>query len=1300
MDAQQHIINSADPLDWDFIFLQEPYLDTLSKTRANHRWVVLYPPTHSVEGSARTRSVILANKSISSDTYSPLPIQSADITGIKVSTHVGDITLFNVYNSCEDNKSIEALRDYLRSPGPRRSRRASTHMFWMGDFNRHHPLWEGDQNPHLTSSEDMINPLLDLVNEHGMLQALPPEIPTLEALNSGTWTRPDNVWCRDVSTNLILRCDVAPERRPPRTDHLPIVTEIDTSLTRLASTPRKCFKNANWTTFKEKLEEFAQDTSFVTRPTSTTDIDTLLDQITVTVTRAVDESVPNIRPSPYMKRWWTKELTAARKAKEKASREKYRWRGDPAHDSHRAYKILVDRYTSLMRKAKEDKWYEFLSSNNAHDIWAASKYISGPPSDGGQARIPLLLTGQEQMNTAETNEEKAKALAKTFFIPKPASTHSPPPIPDREYSPLTPYSHQRIVNKARSLKRNKAPGPDGLPNEVWTAGIDILGKHITVLFNAIMTTGYYPKAWRQSTTVVLRKPGKPAYDVPKAYRPIALLNTLGKLLSGLIADDLSYICEANNLLSPKAFGGRPGRITTDAIHLLTHRIQDAWRAGHVVSVLFLDIQSAFPNLVRERLIYDMHAMGLPATYTAIVSSILSDRTTQLRFDDYTSSPIAIENGSDQGNPLSVILYNIYHSGLTRTPNHKHEDAAGYIDDAALLAEGPDFASTNARLKDMMERQEGALDWSRSHNSPFETSKLAVMHFSPSPAKSRRIEPLRISDPGPDGTTTEFEVERVPNYKYLGVLINEKLSWKPHFGVVQSRAISWTNLFCRLMKISKGLSYVGAKRIYNAVAAARINYACDVWYTPIHQQEDGCRARGSVGLTKKLTSIQRKAAIAISGALKSTAADAAEIHADLPPVQLRLGRLCALAALRAATLPQTHPLYSIASRKAKQRPVRRHRTTFQTLFHLNKIAPPKVEEIKQYRRPPSFEPLHATRIDPDKKAALTHDKENENTGVRIYTDGSGYGGHIGASAVLYENGVRKRTLQYTLGPDTEHTVYDGEAIGVLMGVKLASTSRLARTDNTPVTISLDNTAVIISLNNQDSRPSHAILDWIHDAIEELDEALADKLQVTWVPGHAGSRGNEAADEAAKQAAQGTSSRRSDLPAQIKGRKGLLAGTSAIRQKLTREARKAWTAEWTKSPRYRGFRRFEKGERGGRYEHLISRLRRNQMSIVTQLRTNHIPLNFYLHRIKKAESTDCPHCPGITEDVQHYLFACKNYAQARESLKARAGRNAFSIRHLFSTRDGVKHLLEYVHDTRRFERTLGGLWSPEDQDVGEE
>ncbi|KIJ31117.1 hypothetical protein M422DRAFT_110297, partial [Sphaerobolus stellatus SS14] len=51
-----------------------------------------------------------------------------------------------------------------------------------------------------------------------------------------------------------------------------------------------------------------------------------------------------------------------------------------------------------------------------------------------------------------------------------------------------------------------------------------------------------------------------------------------------------------------------------------------------------------------------------------------------------------------------------------------------------------------------------------------------------------------------------------------------------------------------------------------------------------------------------------------------------------------------------------------------------------------------------------------------------------------------------------------------------------------------------------------------------------------------------------------------------------------------------------------------------------------------------------SIITQLRTDFIGLNGYLHKIKAIDSPKCPHCQ-VEETVAHYLLQCKHYNQQR-------------------------------------------------------
>src|SRR3979490_3651028 len=105
--------------------------------------------------------------------------------------------------------------------------------------------------------------------------------------------------------------------------------------------------------------------------------------------------------------------------------------------------------------------------------------------------------------------------------------------------------------------------------------------------------------------IVLRKPGKASCDVPKAYQPIVLLNTIGKLLTAIVAEDLVHMTEKHGLLPVNHFGGRLGWMMTDSLHLVINKIKGAWRQKKVAVMLSMDIEGAFPNAVTARLLHIM-----------------------------------------------------------------------------------------------------------------------------------------------------------------------------------------------------------------------------------------------------------------------------------------------------------------------------------------------------------------------------------------------------------------------------------------------------------------------------------------------------------------------------------------------------------------------------------------------------------------------------------------------------------------------------------------------------------------------
>ncbi|KAJ8585798.1 hypothetical protein M405DRAFT_706863, partial [Rhizopogon salebrosus TDB-379] len=158
--------------------------------------------------------------------------------------------------------------------------------------------------------------------------------------------------------------------------------------------------------------------------------------------------------------------------------------------------------------------------------------------------------------TASTNEEKSATLANAFFPPPPTFSSVPDgfeyPAPVPTPQPITEDQLKRSIMK---LSPYKAPGPDGICNIVFKRCTNLLLPHLLQLFRAVFMLKTYYAPWRDFTTVVLRKPGKPDYTVAKAYRPIALLNSTCKLLTAIVADQMTYLLEHHELLPSTHFGG-------------------------------------------------------------------------------------------------------------------------------------------------------------------------------------------------------------------------------------------------------------------------------------------------------------------------------------------------------------------------------------------------------------------------------------------------------------------------------------------------------------------------------------------------------------------------------------------------------------------------------------------------------------------------------------------------------------------------------------------------------------------------
>jgi len=95
-----------------------------------------------------------------------------------------------------------------------------------------------------------------------------------------------------------------------------------------------------------------------------------------------------------------------------------------------------------------------------------------------------------------------------------------------------------------------------------------------------------------------------------------------------------------------------------------------------------------------------------------------------------SDHISVDNRIGQGDPLLMVLYQYYNTDLLDIPKYNdEEDAKAYVDNAFMLASAKDFQSVHHKLTDMMCREGGVENWTKTHSSPLEYSKLALINIA-------------------------------------------------------------------------------------------------------------------------------------------------------------------------------------------------------------------------------------------------------------------------------------------------------------------------------------------------------------------------------------------------------------------------------------------------------------------------------------------------------------------------------------------------------------------------------------------
>ena len=160
-------------------------------------------------------------------------------------------------------------------------------------------------------------------------------------------------------------------------------------------------------------------------------------------------------------------------------------------------------------------------------------------------------------------------------------------------------------------------------------------------------------------TVVILKLNKTLYDLPKSFRPIILLNTVGKLIEKVIIERLQFTTAANNFIHPSKLDGLKFKSMTDTGIALTHIIQTGWVKNLSTNTLTFDIVQFFPSLNLLLLTLNMKKVCFDNYIISFFANYLIDRKTNYFWNNFMSPIFNVNIGVGQGSVLSPILSTLY-----------------------------------------------------------------------------------------------------------------------------------------------------------------------------------------------------------------------------------------------------------------------------------------------------------------------------------------------------------------------------------------------------------------------------------------------------------------------------------------------------------------------------------------------------------------------------------------------------------------------------------------------------------------
>ena len=314
-----------------------------------------------------------------------------------------------------------------------------------------------------------------------------------------------------------------------------------------------------------------------------------------------------------------------------------------------------------------------------------------------------------------------------------------------------------------------------------------LSPLLAAVMNKFISTGIYPHLLKHAKVIPVYKTGDKTD--PRNYRPISLNSVFNRLFEKLMYKRLRSYCEKNGICFSSQYGFRDNCSTQHAILDILNKIQSKIDAKLFSCGIFIDLKKAFDTVDHSILLHKLNHYGVRGIINSFISFYLSKRSQSTQIGSTVSDKEEIVCGVPQGSVLGLLLFLIYVNHIYRYSQ---------IFDFYLFADDTNLLYSNKDLKDLETVVNEELIkvgvWLDANKLSLNTSKSNFVIFHPYQHKPDCTIQLEIYN---NDLKESLPLEQKTFVKYLGILIDNNLSWKYHIDYISSKVSKGIGMIARL-----------------------------------------------------------------------------------------------------------------------------------------------------------------------------------------------------------------------------------------------------------------------------------------------------------------------------------------------------------------------------------------------------------------------------------------------------------------------------------------------------------------------